>query len=393
MKFDFDSFVCRSGIGNLIEELTPKAIREAGLPSYWGAEFDFKTAPVIIEAVKKTADNGLFGFTMLTKAYLDKVCWWLRTQRSAEIPTEWVMPTHGVIFSLATALRAFTEPGDGMIMLTPGYRRYRQAASRLGRITIESPLVLREGRYWMDFIDLESKMKEKNNRILVLCNPNNPTGTVWQNQELSGLAGLAEEHNVIVFSDEIFSEIVFNGADAPVYSLFAGEKGNSISCFSLGKSFGLTGINHANTVIPNRALREVFFEQRNKDHYGSIDPFLHAALMAAYSPEGAEWLYALREYIWQNFLLTDSFFKKHIPRVSVMKPEGTYVLWIDFNGLGLDSRELGKFLTEEALLFLDEGETYGGTPGYMRMNISVPRKGIEKSLRHFLAAAKARGLC
>ncbi len=392
MRYDFDTAVDRSGIGNMIEEWQPPAIRDAGLTSYWGAEFGFRTAPAIVDAVRKAAENGLFGYTIATPDYLDRVVWWFENRRGTRIRPEWILPTHGVIFSLATSIRAFTEPGEAIITLTPGYRRYNQAAERLGRKVSESPLVLRNGRYHIDFEDLEARMSEAANRLLVLCNPNNPTGTIWGIHDLERIAELAGRQGVLVFSDEIFAEVVFGEASIPPYHSVAGEGAECITCGSLGKCFGLTGVNHSNVVIPNARLRERFLIQRNSDHYGSIDPFLHAALLGAYTEEGAAWLDAMLEYVWGNYLFIDSFFREHLPAVSVLKPEGTYVLWIDFRGLGLEAGELNRFLLEEALLCLDPGESYGGPAGYMRMNISVPRREIERSLELLLDAARARSL-
>jgi len=392
MSYDFDTAVERSGIGNMIEEMKPQAVRDAGMASYWGAEFGFRTAPAVVNAVKKAADNGLFGFTIVTPEYLDRVVWWFERRRGAWIRPEWILPTHGVIFSLATTIRAFTEPGEAIITLTPGYRRYNQAAERLGRKVSESRLLLEKDRYYIDFEDLEAKMSGSRNRLLVLCNPNNPTGTIWGVKDLERIAALAERHDVLVFSDEIFAEVVFSEASVPPYHSVAGEDAECVTCGSLGKCFGLTGVNHANVVIPNAKLRERFLLQRNSDHYGSIDPFLHAALLGAYTEEGAAWLDAMVEYIWGNYLCIDSFLKEKLPIVTVLKPEGTYVLWIDFRGLGLETGELNRFLLEEALLFLDPGENYGGPPGYMRMNISMPRREIERSLELLLGAVRARNL-
>ena len=395
MDFDFETPVDHRGLGNLKEEYTPQAIRAAGLPSYWGAEFDFKTAPAIIEAVRRAADNGLFGFTLMTGAYVDRVVWWFETQRRAALPSQWILPTHGVIYSLATSIRAFSKEGEGVIVLTPGYGRHRQAAERLGRRVVESRLLLEKGRYRVDFKDLETKMAAPQNRLLVLCNPNNPTGTIWGRAELETIAAMALRHGTAVFSDEIFAEVAFGGAIVPPYYSVAGAASRSVTCSSLGKSFGLTGVNHANVVIPEPAMRESFLIQRNADHYGSIDPFLHAALLGAYTEEGAAWLAAMRDYVWGNYKYIDGFFRENLPAVRVIEPEGTYVLWIDFRGLGLGPEELSRFLVEEALLCLDRGEEYGGYAGWMRMNISAPRRGSASPSKGFsrplAPAASPRG--
>ncbi len=392
MEFDFDTIVDRRHIGNMIEETKPLSIRGAGLPSYWGAEFDFRTAPIVVEALRNAVDRGLMGFTLPDSAYLGRIVWWYKTQRRCSIRANWILPTHGTIFSLATAIRAFTQEGEGVIIFRPGYMRYKQAADRLRRKTVMSTLIARGGQYHVDYEDMESKMAQPENKLLALCNPNNPTGTVWGDDVLVRIAELAEKHDVLVFSDEIFAEVTFEGAYVPPYFSVAGEDSASITCGSLGKCFGLTGINHANVIIPNSEVRKRFLAQRNADHYGSIDPLHYAALMGAYSEEGAAWLNAMRAYVWENYLLVDAFFKEKMPKVSVTKPQGTYVLWIDFRGLGLGREELNRFLLDEALLCLDAGESYSGAPGFMRMNISVPRAEISRSLELLLEAARVRGL-
>jgi cystathionine beta-lyase len=393
MEFDFDTVVDRSGIGSMLEASKSAAIREAGLPTYWGAEFDFKTAPSVAEAIKAMADRGLLGFTLADDALLRRIAWWYETRRATPIRTEWVATTHGTIFSLATAIRCCTAEGDGVVMLTPGYMRYRQAADRLGRKTIFCPLVPAGGRYAIDFAALDAALARPKNRLLVLCNPNNPTGTIWNSGELAEVAAIAARRHATVFSDEIFAEVSFGGREVRPYFSIAGTSAQSITCGSLGKSFGLTGINCAMVVIPEAGLRERFLAQRNADHYGSIDPLHYAAIMGAYSEPGAAWLSAMKAYVWDNYLFVSNFFSRELPGVSVAEPEGTYVLWIDFRGLGLDGDELVRFLQDEALLCLDPGESYGGPAGFMRMNISVPRKELSASLARLLEASRKRGFC
>ncbi|MGI6577996.1 MAG: MalY/PatB family protein [Eubacteriales bacterium] len=391
MKFDFDSIVARNGVGNLKKFLTPKKINDADLISFIGAEFEFKTAPSLIDSVVRAAQNGLFGFTICSSEYLNHVRWWLETQRDYAVEESWIVPTQGTIFSVATTIRMLTKPGNGIIVPVPGYNRYEQAARRLGRVAVFSNLILGDdGGYKLDFDDIERKMSSSNNKIFVLCNPNNPTGSIWGDEDLSKIAALSEKYGVTVFSDEIFADVCFEQKSVTPYSKIAGRRGFAITCTSLGKAFGLTGVNHANVIIENEELRNKFKMQRDADHYGSIDPMLYAALTGAYTLAGAQWLGQMTDYVWANYNLIDKYLKDFIPEIKVIPPQGTYVLWMDFRGLGLGQNELESFLINEALVAADPGTEYYGPEGFMRWNISVPREIIRSALERLSRAVKLR---
>jgi cystathionine beta-lyase len=389
VRYDFETTVSRKDMGNLKAAFNSERITEKGFISYWGAEFDFKTAPAILDALSKLVENGLFGYTICTDDYLNRVKWWLSSQRDYLVDKEWVIPTYGTIFSLATTIRAFTEVGDAVIVMTPGYNRYIAAAQHNGRQVIQSQLIDNGESYTIDFDDLSEKMKRPKAKILVVCNPNNPTGSIWKREDLQTIDELAVANDILVFSDEIFSEVVFEGNMVVPYSKIARTDSRNITCTSLGKAFSMTGINHANVIIPNDQVRRAFLRQRQTDHFGSIDPFAHAALVGAYTQEGADWLREMRSYVYGNYQYIDKFFREHFPKVKVRKPEGTYVLWIDFSGMKREDKALREFLFDEALFLLDTGDEYGGEAGFMRMNIAAPRHEIKKSLNYLLKVAKS----
>jgi cystathionine beta-lyase len=386
MQFDFDTIVNRAGIGNLKDHLVPQPVQDAGYMSFVGAEFEFRTAPCLIDAVVKAAENGLFGFTIANRRYLEAVQWWLETVRGYIVDKDWIIPTHGTIFSVATTIRLLTERGDGVIIPIPGYNRYEQAVKRLSRVPVFTELRLDDkGCYQLDFDDIEHKMSQKNNKLFILCNPNNPTGNIWGEEDLSALARLSEKYEVAVFSDEIFAEICFESRAVIPYTKIAGQGGLAITCTSLGKAFGLTGVNHANVIIENEKLRSEFYEQRNADHYGSIDPMLHAALLGAYTPEGADWLKQMKDYVWENILFVEEFCREYIPVIKPYHPQGTYVMWMDFRELGLKHECLEKFLIEKAMFSADSGRDYY-SEGFMRLNMTLPRKKVEVSFKRLLEA-------
>ncbi len=391
IQYDFDTAVNRKGIGNLKDYCTPKNIQDMGILSFSGAEMDFKTAPVIIDAMVERAKNGLFGFTLCDDNYKNAIKWWMKTQRNWAIEDEWIVPTYGTIKSVATSIRAFTDVGDGVIIQPPVYPRYGQAIMRTGRCVISNPLVLRDGRYEMDFDHLEKCMCDSKAKLMILCNPHNPISKVWEPEDLARIAAIAEEHSVIVFSDEIFGEIIFEDNVMIPYSDVSLADKNCLVSTSLGKVFNLTGMNNANIVIPNEEIRERFVRQRDEDHYGSIDPMAHAAVCAGYSAKGADWAQQMRDYVYGNVQMVHKFFKDHLPGIKVYETQGSYVLWIDWSALSMDDEDLYRFLVQEAFLHLEPGANYGqGGVGFMRMNIATTRGNLERALSLLLRAIQLR---
>lgn len=391
VKFDFDTLVDRSDSGNMKLIITPECIRAIGGITYSGAEMDFKTAPVIMEALKNKALGGLYGYTLCDDNYLAAVVAWMDRQRNWQVASDWIVPTYGTIQSLSTAVRAFTRPGDGIIIQPPVYQQYRKVIELNGRVVARNPLRYDRGTYSMDFAGLEKLMAEESARMMVVCNPHNPIARVWPRQDLEQVAELAQRYGVLVFSDEIFAEVVFPDREAAPFSAIANAADNCIVSTSLGKAFSFTGFSHANMVIPNERIRLAFRQQRDIDHYGSIDPFVYAALSVAYR-EGGEWVDEMVMYVRENARLIRAFFADHLPQVIVVEPEGTFVLWIDWRSLGLDEDALDDFLINEAYLHLDRGSQYGAEgAGFTRMNIASPRAEIKKSLERLLLAAQHRG--
>ena len=379
--YDFEVMADRSHIGNMKTEMTPAVLAEKGITSFAAAEMDFKTAPSVIESVKSMADRGIYGFTILTDEYQSRVRWWLREMRSWEIEKEWILPAMGTIFSAATAIRLTTPPGEGVIVQTPVYHRYEQAAERLGRRTVYNPLRIVDGRYEMDFEDLEEKMADPRNHLLILCNAHNPIGRVWPREDLEKVARLSARYGVVVFSDEIFGEMTFDGHQATPYgSMEAGGK-YAITVVSLGKAFNFTGVNHADVIISDEELRQRYMRQRNADHFGSIGPFEYASVLGAYCEEGKQWFEEVRDYIQENAHMVKSYIEKELPKARVFPIEGTSVCWIDWSFLGLEGDALESFFLKEALFAVEAGHVYGpGCGAFTRMNLSSPRSQIEAAL-------------
>ncbi len=390
--YDFETVVSHSHMGNMKDSATPEAIRQQGIVSFGGAEMDFATAPSVIEAITRRAQNGLLGYTIMDDSYLKPIVWWMRHIRSVDILPEWIVPALGTIYSVATAIRLFCRPGEEIVTMTPVYYRYEQAATRLGRKTLHCPLIEKEGVYSIDFENLEQLMARPSCRLLVLCNPHNPVGRVWSRSELTAIARLSDKYEVPVFSDEIFAEITFDGHETiPYISIEEGKKW-AITATSLGKTFNFTGVNQANIIIPDDRLREAFIRQRTADHFGSIDPLFHAAIGGAYCEEGADWVRELRRHLAGCRKLLYEVFEPAVlgksslasapwasgSAVGRISPvEGTFVAWIRWNLSDAKGRELfgdalTEFLQQEILLDLEPGLEYGSDcQRYTRMNFAT----------------------
>ncbi len=389
---NFDLKLDRSGGVSWLKDIfTPDQVREAGLLSFAGAEFEFSTCPALCKAVADAALRGAFGYSIAGDKYRSAVTWWMQTVRGWAIDPDWIVPTHGTIFALATTIRLTTAPGENIIILTPGYNRYEQAATRLGRGTVRVALKKEAGRFSIDFPTLEQAMSAPDNKVLVLCHPCNPTGHACSREELARIAALAKEHNVTVFSDEIFADVAFGDPIVP-YASVAGPDAQAITCTSLGKAFSLTGVNHANVIIENDDLRERYIAQRNADHYGSLDPMTHAALLAAYSPEGLSWLEDMKAYVQQNLRIFTEFMKKRLPGAVVTEPEGTFVVWVDYAGAGLSAADIQETIAGAGCFVGDEGPDYYGRETCVRYSLAVPRAELRKALDHLDRALSLKGL-
>lgn len=381
-RFNLETRVCREHTGNLKDLLTPSELKENGLESYNAAEMDFETAPAVIESIKKLADNGLFGFTLCDEEYKNAVCWWMKKVRRETIEPEWIQTTLGTIFSLATCIRMCCGTGDNIIVQPPVYNRYKQAADRIGVGTVFNPLIVDEnGRYKMDLIDLEQKMSDPANKLLVVCNPNNPTGTCWPEETLEKVAEFAVKYDVIVYSDEIFADYTFEDHTSPMFTVINKGKNNGVSATSLGKTFSLTGLNHANIIISDPVLRCRFEKQKYSDHYGSLDPVSRAALLGGYSEEGLQWKNEVHDLIWDNYCSVCEFFAENLPEVVISPLNGSYVMWLDWRKLNIPFAEIKEIVYGKAMMLLEDGDDFCiNEEGFTRMNIATPSSEVSSAL-------------
>ena len=386
MNFDFETLVDSADI-----DLRRSFQKDVTVMS--GAQLHFKTAPCVIKALSARAQSGIYGWTGSEyPEYLEAVRSWMRDVRDWDIQIPWIVPTYGTLQAMCCAIRAFTQEGDGVIVQPPVYVLYDRVLSRTKRKKACNPLLLSDGQYRIDFENLERLMAVPENKLMLLCNPHNPIMSVWEKDDLDKIAALAKAHGVLVVVDEIFAEHVFSGQEIYPYAQVDRAMENCIICTSLGKAFNFTGMSHANMIIPDERIRSAFIAQRNTDHYGSMDPFMHDAVIAAYSKEGKEWINALLSYVSENIRMVKAFFSQHFPQVAVCRHQAGTLLWVDFRGLGLSEEELHRFLKEEAGILADKGSDYGeeGT-GFCRIQLGFPKAELDRALQRLLAAGKKRG--
>lgn len=383
----FDVRVDRTGMSTVKQSLTPPSVQSSGIISLWGAEFEFPTAPFVIDAVVEWARKGLYAYTVENEEFCTLVCSWMQRVRRWTIQPDWIVPVYGITASLATAMRAFTEEGDGIIGLDPCYHMYWNAVELSGRRKISSRMLFDGEAYTVNWADLEEKMSCPENKLMVVCNPHNPTGKVFTLQELERIAALAERYDVLLFSDEIFAECVYAGAEMHTFGQLH-SSAKVITATSLGKWLSFTGTNQANLIIPDERVRSLFTAQRDREFYGSMNPMMLPAYRAAYTPQGAAWVRDMMAYIEENYRLTDAFFKEYLPAFRAIRPEGTFVLWVDASRFCADAEKLDAFLTEKAHFHVDPGVQYSGEPGFFRMTLSVPRQNLQAALESLRAACQ-----
>ncbi len=392
MHFDFETAVNRKQIGNMKEIVLSQADAGPEPVMLSGAEMDFPTAPALTRSLADLVERGIFGYTIADGAYRETVRRWMRTARGFDVKPDEIVPTLGTIFALGTAIRAFTDPGDGVIIQHPSYYRYDVNVRNNGRAVVSNPLIERNGTYQIDFDGLEALMASPSNKLMVLCNPHNPTGRVFGRQDAERVARLSEAYGVVVFSDEIFAEVCFGGHGAtPLAGL---PYGLGITSTSLGKAFNLTGVNHANLIIRDEALRKAYLKQRTADHFGSLDPFFYAAVAGAYSDEGLRWIEAMRAHVYGLYERVDAGLRARAPMLRLSPLEGGFVLWLDCRALGLPDAALHAFFEREAGILADPGTDYGpGGSGFMRLNIATTTARADAFVDRLSRACARAGLC
>ena len=397
MKYDFDTLIDRDiktrGTGKYSIMRDSKGERPPkGVVPLSVADMEFCTAPCVVDAIKSEADFALWGYHIVTDSYRDACRAWMKERHNWDIQPEWIVPIEQVVPSLYVSLYAFTEPGDGVIVQTPAYHHFIGATEHTGRKVLENQLLVdEEGRYTIDFDDLRAKAKEA--KMMFLCSPHNPSGRVFTPEELRQIGDICLENGVLVVADEVHHDLIQKAFTHTVYAAI-GEKyaQNCVVCTSLSKTFNLAGLCFASIIIPNPELRAKFQNTMSTHGFKHTSRFGPVAHEAAYR-KGGEWLDQLLDYIKGNYEYFTAFMAEHFPAVVVTPLEGTYLSWFNCKSFGMTDEELRDFLTDECLLYLDNGVEFGPAgSGYQRINLACPRKILADALDRLYTGAKARGL-
>jgi cystathionine beta-lyase len=379
MRYNFDEIIPREGTACVKYDLRKQYFGRGDVIPLWVADMDFAVPGFVTEALKRRTEHPVYGYSILTDSYYQSMIDWMKYKHSWVIQKEWIAFSPGIVTGLNLLVQAFTKPGDKVVIQPPVYFPFFQAVENNQRKLLFNQLVHRNGHYEMDFDDLERKFMD-GARMIILCSPHNPVGRVWTRPELAKLGALCMEHDVLIVSDEIHSDLVFNAyRHTPTHLVSEEVAARTITCVAPSKTFNLAGLATASVIISNPVLMKKFRETVDKVHPG-INIFGAVASEAAYS-QGREWLFQLIEYLQGNVDYVENYLREKVPGVTTDHPEATYLMWLDFSPLKIQSSKLRTLLVEKAGVGLNDGRIFGpGGRGFQRMNVGCPRALLERAL-------------
>lgn len=379
-KYNFDEIVPREGTNCIKYDALDRFFGSKDVLPLWVADMDFKTPDFIVNAIKKRAEHEIYGYTFRDDTYYNSIIGWMERRHNWEIKKEWISFSPGVVAGLTFGIEAFSKPGDGVVVQPPVYFPFFDCVKGTKRKLIENPLKIENGRYTFDFEDLKAKI-DKKTKLLLLCNPQNPGGTVFTREELTELATICLENKIMVISDEIHSDLIFNGnKHIPFASLSDEIAQNCMVSMAPSKTFNVAGFSSSIVIIPNKTKFARYERAIGVAHLYMGNIFGSVAMEAAYA-HGDNWLDQMLDYMWDNYKILEAFFETKLPKVKVMKPEATYLIWLDFREYGMKNAELMKFTIENAKVGLNDGGRFGtGGDGWLRINIGCPRSVLIEAL-------------
>ncbi|MFX1507220.1 MAG: MalY/PatB family protein [Promethearchaeota archaeon] len=380
----FDEVIDRSNTGSIKWDpfYLKKLFGKKDLLPLWVADMDFRTPQPVIDALLERVKHGIFGYTGPDPIkYNNSVINWFKRRHNWALHEDWLVFSPGIVQACTYLIQRFTNPGDKVIIQDPVYYPFASIIKNNGRRVVSNQLILEKPYYQMNYDDLEEKAKDPRVKAIILCSPHNPVGRVWTKQELTRMGEICLENNVLIISDEIHCDLVYPKHKHIVFASISEEFAqHSFTCTAGSKTFNLAGFQHSNVIISNEELRESFKVQMEANALTIPNAFGALALQVAYD-EGEEWLNSLIQILERNLNFLKSFLNKNLPIVSVIEPEGTYLVWLDFRALGLDHKELERKMLGEAKLALDSGYKFGiGGEGFERINIACPLTILEESL-------------
>lgn len=396
--YNFDKIINRKGTNCLKYDYAVERGKPADVLPLWVADMDFTVSEEITKSLHAAVDHGIYGYTQPKDAYYNAITNWMEKNHNWKTKREWIMKTPGVVFALGAAVKAFTKPGDAVLIQNPVYYPFTNIIRDNDRRVIDNTLVyekrVTEGKsqYSIDYEDFERKIVQEHIKLFILCNPHNPVGRVWTREELQYLGEICLRHHVIVVSDEIHNDFVYPGFEHTVFANVDPRFAEfTVTCTAPSKTFNLAGLQISNIFISNETLREAFQKEIDKTGYDEPNALGAVACEAAYRG-GQEWLDQLRAYLLENLNFLRAYLQEKIPQIHLVEPEGTYLVWLDCSELGISGKELDQFIVEKAGLWLDGGAMFGPSGAdFQRVNIACPRATLELALDKLKASVDNLG--
>lgn len=381
-NINFDEQINRVDTDCLKFDFAVRRGKPADVLPLWVADMDFKTSSIVLDEISKRVAHGIFGYTETRDKYFEAVSGWLKKHHNLDIKQNWIVKTPGVVFALAMAVKAFSKEGDAVLIQQPVYYPFTEVILDNNRKLVSNDLVLKEdGKYHIDFEDFENKIKDNNVKLFLLCSPHNPVGRVWTVEELKKIAEICIKYEVVVVSDEIHEDFVFDGyVHTPLVNVDERIKDYCITATSPAKTFNLAGLQISNIIIENANLRHAFKKQIDAAGYSQLNTMGIVACEAAYT-YGEQWYIELKKYLKSNLDFVREYLEKELPEIKLIEPEGTYLIWLDFRGLGLSEEEREDLIVNKAKLWLDSGAIFGEVgEGFERINIATNRALLKEAL-------------
>lgn len=411
--YNFDKITNRKGTNSLKYDFAVERGKPADVLPLWVADMDFPVSEEISKSLHAAVEHGIYGYTQPKDAYYNAVMNWMERKHNWKTKREWIVKTPGVVFALGAAVKAFTDPGDAILIQNPVYYPFTNIIRDNNRKVVDNTLVYHpvtertvvpvttddvseqqinnvgtvSPAYQIDFEDFERKIEQEHVKLFILCNPHNPVGRVWTVEELQKLGEICLRHHVIVVSDEIHNDFVYPGFEHTVFANVDPRFAEfTLTCTAPSKTFNLAGLQISNIFIPNENLRKAFKAEIDKTGYDEPNALGVVACEAAYRA-GEDWLEQLRAYLLKNLNFLRDFLQEKIPQIHLVEPEGTYLVWLDCSELGITGKELDQFIVDKAGLWLDGGSMFGPSgAAFQRVNIACPQATLELALNKLKAA-------
>lgn len=385
MKYNFDEIVPRKHTDCLKYDNVKEMFGTEEVLPMWIADMDFRTPPFIVDAIRKRMDHEVLGYTYTCSRWKPAIQSWVSRRYGWEVQPEEIGFVGGIVPAISFALQCFTKPGDKVLIQPPVYHPYHHVTLDLGRTLVTSPLKLVDGQLQVDFADFEEKIKGC--KLFLLCNPHNPCGRVWNKEEMQRMCDICVKNNVLIISDEIHCDMTLKGfKHTPFATVCEDAKNNSITFMAASKTFNIAGLKSSYHIIQNEKIREQYHEFLRKSELDTAHVFATGPVATAYS-EGEEWLGQMLEYVEANIDYMEEYLKTNMPKMGMIRPQASFLVFLDARGLGLPHDELVEFFIREAKVAMNDGAMFGeGGSGFMRMNLGCPRATLVKALDQIKSA-------